>query len=55
LVAEIRIHDRVHPLQFERCVPEAKLEFVFDGIPLNVFGVDLLVFLEVIFLQVEHN
>ena len=55
MVAEIRIDDTVDPLELERRIAETELKAVFDGIPLCVFRIDLLVFLEVVLLKVEHN
>ena len=51
LVAEVGIDDRVDLLQFYGGVPEVELQFVLNSVPLCVLGIDLLVFLEVIFLQ----
>jgi hypothetical protein len=54
LPTEVGVDHIVDPFEFDRGIAQIELQFILDGVPLCIFGVDLLVLLQIVLLQIEH-
>lgn len=54
LLTHVRVDNAINSFQLSSSISEIELKLVLDCAPLNTFRVNLLIFFEVVFLNIKH-